>query len=123
MVCIRPAVEVYIVRIQPVFDDGEVVRFNQRIRIQQYEVIARSALKTVVTGKALAAVFLIMVMDVELIGERRYDRVRFDFGAVFNDYHLEILVSLLREARQQFFQLVGAVVNGDDDRVAARVQF
>ena len=123
MVRIRAAVEVYIIRIQPVFDDGEVIRFNQRIRIQQYEVIARSALETVVTGEALATVFFVMVVNVELACERSYYCVRFDFGTVFDNYYLEIFVSLQNKAAKQFLQLVGTVVDRNDDRVAARVQF
>ena len=66
---IGAAVQVVTVTVQVGFHGLQVVRRNNAVGIENDEIIAAGAFKAEVAGKALAAVFLAEIPDIQLIGE------------------------------------------------------
>ena len=117
---IRTAVRIEKFPAQLFIDRSQVVRGNQGVRIEDNQVVTFGLGEAVVAGKSLADIFDEEVLDVELITIFIDHQLCLKGRTILHHDHLEVPVLLPGEAGQQFIQLVGTVVDRDDDGVGTQ---
>jgi hypothetical protein len=100
--------------------DLEIIGREDAVGIEENEIVAFGTFHPIVTGEASSGIGLGKVTDTEAVGEAlRHFFTRYSRTILHKD-GLEIGISLLGKAFEEFTHLSGTVVDGDDDGILWR---
>ena len=114
MGAVRPAESVAGLAPQPVVDGCEVAGRQDDVGVEDEQVFAARTGGSEVARRAWAGIGLDMIADVEAVAVTLHDVGAGHARPVFDHDDLKVGHGLSTEARQQFVDLVGAVIHGDE---------
>ena len=104
-------------------NSSEIALWQNHIRVEDYQVLAASTLRTIVAALTRAAVLLHEIPYVEL-GSMAVAHVLTGFvTAVFDDDNLKILEALSLKTLQQLINLIGTVVYRHNNGIFHTIRF
>ena len=89
---------------------------DNAVGVEKDQITAFGPLHAIVAGEAAPRIFLVEIADDHAVGILARHLVATARGAIFDEEELKILAGLHIETFEQFPHLVGAVVDGNDNR-------
>ena len=96
-------------------DGGQIAFGEENVAVQDEQIVALGAFRTVVARLSRSAVGFGIVVDAKAVGIAGHDGIAGDTAAVFDDDHFEVGETLARQRIEQLIALVGTVIYGDYD--------